>query len=149
MRAVVQRVKQASVSVHGRVVGRIEHGLCAFVGVHRDDSERDVQVMVTKLCRLRVFTDAEDKMNLGVLDVAGSLLAISQFTLFGDVRRGYRPSFSEAMEPVRANELFEQLCAGARAQGLLVEQGRFGAHMQVSLLNDGPVTILIDSRKEF
>lgn len=149
MRAVVQRVLQASVTVDGEVVGRIDHGLCAFVGVAQDDDGRDVDQLVNKLSQLRVFQDAEGKMNLNVTDVGGALLAVSQFTLFGDVRRGNRPSFTLAMDPERAHLLFEGFCAGVRSRGIVVATGRFRASMQVSLVNDGPVTILVDTKKSF
>jgi len=149
MRAVVQRVLEASVTVEGEVVGRIEQGLCALVGVAQDDDERDVELLVNKLSQLRVFQDAEGKMNHGLSDIGGALLAVSQFTLLGDVRRGNRPSFTLAMEPERAQLLFEGFCAGVRSRGITVATGRFRASMRVSLVNDGPVTILIDTKKAF
>lgn len=149
MRAVVQRVLEASVTVSGEVVGRIDQGLCAFVGVAADDDGRDVELLVNKVSQLRVFQDAEGKMNQSVSDIGGTLLAVSQFTLLGDVRRGNRPSFTLAMEPERAQLLFEDFCAGVRARGIALATGRFRASMQVSLVNDGPVTILIDTKKAF
>ena len=149
MRAVVQRVSRASVSVDTQVVGHIDAGLCALVGVAEDDTDEDARALAHKLSRLRIFGDAEAKMNLDVTQVGGSLLAISQFTLLGDVRRGHRPSFSQAMPPERANQLFELFCQTARAKGLRVETGRFRASMQVSLVNEGPVTILLDTKKLF
>jgi D-tyrosyl-tRNA(Tyr) deacylase len=152
MRAVVQRVNYASVTVEGAVVGRVDRGVCALIGVGRDDDESDARALADKVVGLRIFHDAEDdaqKMNLGVLDVGGAILAISQFTLFGDVRRGKRPSFTEALEPTRAEALFDQFCAECRARGARVETGRFRTHMQVALENDGPVTILIDSKRAF
>jgi D-tyrosyl-tRNA(Tyr) deacylase len=149
MRAVVQRVKQASVSVEGDVVGSIAEGLCALVGVGEGDDEGDAEQLARKVSRLRVFTDAEGKMNLSLAETGGAVLAVSQFTLFGDVRRGQRPSFSAAMEPTRAHQLFEAFCDGLRGEGLPVQTGRFRASMQVTLVNDGPVTILIDTKKAF
>jgi D-aminoacyl-tRNA deacylase len=149
MRAVVQRVARAVVTVDGEPVGRIERGLCVLVGVGRDDADADADSLAEKVSGLRIFEDDAGKMNLGSSDVGGALLAVSQFTLFGDARKGKRPSFGEAMEPVRANELFERFCARARLLGLRVETGRFRAHMQVELVNDGPVTILLDTRKVF
>jgi len=149
MRAVVQRVLQASVTVEGELVGSIDQGLCALVGVAEDDDGRDVEILVNKVSQLRVFQDVEGKMNLNVSDVAGAVLAVSQFTLLGDVRRGNRPSFTLAMDPERAHLLFEGFCAGVRSRGIAVATGRFRASMQVSLVNDGPVTILIDTKKAF
>ncbi len=149
MRAVVQRVKRASVTVGEEVVGRIDGGLCVLVGVGNGDDETDAAALAEKVVGLRVFEDEAGKMNRAMLDVSGSLLAVSQFTLFGDVRKGKRPSFVEAMEPVRANELFERFCAACRELGARVETGRFRADMQVELINDGPVTILLDTKKLF
>jgi D-aminoacyl-tRNA deacylase len=149
MRAVVQRVARAVVTVDGEPVGHIERGLCVLVGVGRDDVDADADSLAEKVSGLRIFEDDAGKMNLGLSEVGGALLAVSQFTLFGDARKGKRPSFGEAMEPVRANELFERFCARARLLGLRVETGRFRAHMQVELVNDGPVTILLDTRKVF
>jgi D-tyrosyl-tRNA(Tyr) deacylase len=149
MRAVVQRVTCAQVTVEGGVVGRIGPGLCALVGVGRDDADADADLLADKLIGLRIFPDAEGKMNRSVADVAGALLAVSQFTLFGDVRKGKRPSFTLAMEPDGANRLFERFCVACRERGVRVETGRFRAHMQVSLQNDGPVTILVDTKKVF
>jgi len=149
MRAVVQRVNCASVTVEGAVVGRIERGICVLVGVGREDEEADAKALADKVVTLRIFEDDAQKMNLSLLEVGGALLAVSQFTLFGDVRKGKRPSFSEAMEPVRAEALFERFCAECRSRGTRVETGRFRTHMQVALENDGPVTILIDSKRAF
>lgn len=149
MRAVVQRVSLASVKVGDELVGSISTGLCSLVGVSADDVEADAHKLAKKVCRLRIFNDSLDKMNLSLLDVAGGLLAISQFTLLGDARRGHRPSFADAMAPARANELFELFCQAARDEGVSVETGRFRASMQVSLINDGPVTILLDSKRSF
>ena len=149
MRAVVQRVNYASVTVEGAVVGRIDRGLCVFVGVGREDQEADATALASKVVALRIFEDQAEKMNLTLLESGGALLAVSQFTLFGDMRRGNRPSFSQAMEPVRAEALFEHFCAECRARGARVETGRFRTQMQVCLENDGPVTILIDSKRAF
>lgn len=147
MRAVVQRVSSASVEVDGQVVGQIGTGLVVFLGVHLADTEKDVVYTAEKVSGLRVFPDAEGKMNLSVRDIGGSILAISQFTLFGDVRRGKRPSFVEAAPPDVAIPLYEAFCQRLVAEGIPVERGVFGAMMRVSLVNEGPVTIQIDSTK--
>src|ERR1044071_5949650 len=144
MRAVVQRVSRAAVSVEGQTVGRIDRGLCVLVGVARDDTESDADGLAAKTVGLRIFEDDEGKMNRDVMEVGGSVLAVSQFTLLGDVRKGRRPSFGDAMEPERANLLFERFCGHCRSQGVRAETGRFRADMQVDLTNDGPVTILVD-----
>jgi len=149
MRAVVQRVNHATVTVEGEVVGRVELGVCVLVGVGRNDSEDDARALADKVVGLRIFEDDAQKMNLSVLEVGGAVLAVSQFTLFGDVRKGKRPSFSEAQEPVRAEVLFEHFCAECRTRGARVETGRFRTHMRVELENDGPVTILIDTERAF
>jgi D-tyrosyl-tRNA(Tyr) deacylase len=149
MRAVIQRVSQASVTVDGEVVGRIGKGFLALIGAAQGDGESDVEYIASKIAGLRIFEDLDGKMNLALADVGGAVLAVSQFTLFGDCRKGRRPSFTGAMEPVQAAERFEAVVARLRALGLPVETGRFRAHMDVSLLNDGPVTLLLDSRKEF
>lgn len=149
MRAVVQRVERAEVTVDGSSVGVIERGLCVFVGVMVGDEDKDILVLAKKLAHLRVFEDAQGKMNASVLDVGGSVLAVSQFTLAGDARKGNRPSFTSAMEPGRASEFFNRFCEEVRKLGLFVQTGRFRTHMAVSLTNDGPVTILLDSRKMF
>lgn len=149
MRAVVQRVSRASVTVEGEVVGRVDAGLCMLVGVGKNDSEADADALADKVIALRIFEDAEGKMNESLKDSGGALLAISQFTLFGDARKGRRPSFTDAMEPVRANLLFERFCSRCRESGVRVATGRFRAHMLVELVNDGPVTILLDTEKTF
>jgi D-tyrosyl-tRNA(Tyr) deacylase len=149
MRAVVQRVNQAQVTVDGSVVGRVAFGLCVFVGVGQADTELDALALADKVVGLRVFEDDAQKMNLSLLEAGGTLLAVSQFTLFGDVRKGRRPSFSDAQEPTRALALFELFCAECRTRGATVETGRFRTHMQVTLENDGPVTILIDTKRAF
>lgn len=149
MRAVVQRVFGASVEVDGAVVGSIDRGLLAFVGAASDDGDRDAEYLADKVAGLRVFEDESGRMARSVGDVNGAVLAVSQFTVFGDVRRGRRPSFDQAMEPVAAERLYEAFVAALRRSGLRVETGRFRAMMRVRADNDGPVTILIDSRKLF
>lgn len=149
MRAVVQRVFGASVEVDGAVVGSIARGLLAFVGAASDDGDRDVEYLADKVAGLRVFEDESGRIARSVGDVNGAVLAVSQFTVFGDVRRGRRPSFDQAMEPVAAERLYEAFVASLRRSGLRVETGRFRAMMRVRADNDGPVTILIDSRKLF
>lgn len=147
MRAVVQRVKRCAVKVDGEVVGSIGHGLLVLLGVHRDDAEPEVDWLVNKVLGLRIFGDEEGKMNRGLLETGGSLLVVSQFTLYGDARKGRRPSFTDAAPPETAVPLYESFCAKAREQGVKVAEGVFGAMMEVELVNDGPVTILIDSPK--
>lgn len=147
MRAVVQRVTEARVTVAGEVTGQIDAGLCTLVGVGRDDSDADADTLADKVVRLRIFEDAAGKMNQSLLDVGGALLAVSQFTLYGDTSKGRRPSFVSAMDPGRAEQLFERFCAACRKLGVTVATGRFRTHMSVSLVNDGPVTLLLDTDK--
>lgn len=149
MRAVVQRVKRAEVTVDSSSVGAIGTGLCVFVGVVVGDEEKDIIALAKKVAQLRIFEDAEGKMNASVHDVGGAVLAVSQFTLAGDVRKGNRPSFISAMDPERAAAFFDRFCEEVRKLGLVVQTGRFRTHMEVTLVNDGPVTILLDSRKSF
>lgn len=149
MRAVVQRVSQAKVKINDWIVGEIGMGLLVLLGVGEEDTESDVTYLAEKIASLRIFDDAEGKMNLSVLDVAGSVLAVSQFTLYGDVRRGKRPSFDAAAKPDSARRLYELFVERIRAAGLRCETGRFQEMMQVELVNEGPVTILLDSRKTF
>jgi D-tyrosyl-tRNA(Tyr) deacylase len=149
MRAVFQRVTEAKVIVDGEVVGAVGRGGCVFVAVGRDDVDPDAATLANKVCGLRVFEDDAGRMNRSLIDTKGEILAISQFTLFGDVRRGKRPSFTEAMEPERANQLFEAFCQRCREQGVCVQTGTFRAHMTVDVVNDGPVTILLDTQKLF
>lgn len=149
MRAVVQRARSARVEVAGEVVGEIGLGLVAFVGAGRDDEDADADHVANKVAGLRVFHDEAGKMSRALAEVGGAVLAISQFTLFGDVRRGLRPGFDAAMEPARAEALYERFVAGVRARGLPVATGRFRADMRVFVENDGPVTILIDSKRLF
>lgn len=145
MRAVVQRVTSASVSVEGREVGRIGGGLLVLLGVASDDSQQDVAFMVHKLAGLRIFADSDGLMNRSVMDTGGSILVVSQFTLYGDVTRGNRPSFTRAAGGSVADMLYKDLCSGLRTAGCDVQTGVFGAHMLVTLVNDGPVTMIIDS----
>jgi D-tyrosyl-tRNA(Tyr) deacylase len=149
MRAVVQRVTRAKVTVADEVTGEIEKGLVVLLGVARDDTRTDVEYLTSKIAALRIFDDADDKMNLSVRDVNGGLLVVSQFTLYGDVRRGLRPSWIDAAGPEVAEPLYELFIAESRKILEKVESGRFGAMMLVELVNDGPVTILLDSRKLF
>jgi D-aminoacyl-tRNA deacylase len=149
MRAVVQRVSRAQVAVNGEITGEIGLGLLVLLGVGRDDTNADATHLVEKIAGLRVFEDAQGKMNLSVQDVGGSVLAVSQFTLYGDVRRGKRPSFDAAAPPEKARQLYEFFVDQIRAAGLRCETGRFQEMMQVELVNEGPVTILLDSSKTF
>jgi D-aminoacyl-tRNA deacylase len=149
MRAVVQRVAHAKVTVAGQVTGEIGPGLLVLLGVGQQDTDPDADYIADKVCGLRIFHDSEQKMNLNVIEAGGAVLAVSQFTLFGDVRRGKRPSFDAAAPPERARELYEHFVAKVRAAGLRCETGRFQEMMDVELLNSGPVTILLDSKKIF
>jgi len=149
MKALLQRVTGASVSVAGEVVGKIGRGLVVFVGVAAGDTERDAQYLTQKTVNLRIFSDDVGKFNLSALDVKGELLVVSQFTLLADTRKGRRPSFVEAAPPAQAEELFGRFVDEARTTGLKVETGRFQQYMQVEIHNDGPVTILLDSREKF
>ncbi|QMV43841.1 D-aminoacyl-tRNA deacylase [Cohnella cholangitidis] len=146
MKVVLQRVSEAKVTVEGETVGRIEAGLMLLVGVGQEDTEQDPVWMADKLAGLRIFEDDAGKMNLSVEDVKGSILSVSQFTLYGDCRKGKRPNFMGAARPELAESLYEQFNERLRARGLHVETGRFGAMMDVSLVNDGPVTLILDSR---
>ncbi len=149
MRAVVQRVSEASVQVAGEVVGQIGPGLAVLVGVKQDDTEADARYLADKTAHLRVFADAEGRMNLSLRETAGGVLVVSQFTLYGDIRRGRRPSYSAAAAPDLAEALYHRYCDLLRAAGLPVQTGRFGAMMTVRLVGDGPVTILLDSARLF
>jgi D-aminoacyl-tRNA deacylase len=149
MRAVVQRVSRAQVTVGGEVVGKIDRGLLVLLGVGIEDKESDADYLAEKIAGLRIFDDADGKMNLSVTDVHGAVLAVSQFTLYGDVRKGKRPSFDAAARPERARELYECFVSAIRKAGLPCQTGRFQEDMQVELVNDGPVTILLDSGKGF
>lgn len=149
MRAVVQRVHESSVTVDGRITGRIGKGLLVLLGVSETDAEQDADYLAEKILGLRCFTDDASKFNLSVRDVGGSVLAVSQFTLFGDCRKGKRPSFTEAARPELAIPLYERFVERVRALGIEVQTGEFGAHMDVHLVNDGPVTLMLDSKKAF
>jgi D-tyrosyl-tRNA(Tyr) deacylase len=149
MRAVIQRVSSASVTVDGEVVGKIGRGLLILVGVGHSDTEAAADYLVEKILGLRIFQDDAGKMNLSVQDIKGEVLVVSQFTLYGDVRKGKRPSFDAAARPERANELYESFVKKVRDAGMKCETGRFQAMMDVALVNDGPVTILLDSEKAF
>jgi D-aminoacyl-tRNA deacylase len=149
MRAVIQRVRRAHVSVDGRVVGEIGAGVVVLLGVGKDDSSEAAKYLAEKTANLRIFNDAKGKMNHSLLESGGSALVVSQFTLYGDVRRGRRPGFERAAPPAEANQLYEEYVISLKALGVRMEKGVFQAHMVVELENDGPVTILIDSEKAF
>lgn len=149
MRAVVQRVTQSSVTVEGDTLGQIDHGLLVLLGVSETDTEEDATYIAKKIVQLRIFNDDEDKFNLSLEDTGGAVLLISQFTLFGDARKGNRPSFIKAARPETAVPLYESTAQHLRDRNIQVQTGEFGAHMQVALTNDGPVTILLDSQKDF
>ena len=149
MRCVVQRVTRASVTSEGTLTGSIEKGFMCLVGAEMGDGEADIKYIAEKIAGLRVFEDENEKMNLSVTDVGGKVLLVSQFTLLGDARHGRRPSFIRAARPEQAEPLFEETCERVRQLGLHVETGRFRTHMEVALINDGPVTILLDSKKQF
>ena len=149
MRAVIQRVSRASVKADNRITGEIGRGILVFLGVGENDTEKDIEYMINKISGLRIFPDSEGKMNLSVLDLKLDVLVISQFTLYGSVKKGFRPSFTEAAQPEMGNAYYEEFCNKMRELNLNVETGVFGAMMDVELINDGPVTILIDSKKNF
>ena len=149
MRAVVQCVTQANVTVGGETVGSIDAGIMVLVGVSKEDTDKDLKYIVEKVMNLRIFDDENGVMNRSVTDVGGSILAVSQFTLYGDARGGRRPSYFRAAGPEPANRLYERAVAAWRENGIHVETGRFRTEMKVSLINDGPVTILLDSEKAF
>jgi D-aminoacyl-tRNA deacylase len=149
MRAVIQRVSRARVTVENEVTGKIDRGLLVLLGVSREDKEEDADYLAEKVSGLRIFEDEKGKMNLDVASIHGAVLVVSQFTLYGDVRRGKRPSFDTAAPPEQAHRLYEYFVERIRAAGLICETGRFQQMMQVELVNDGPVTILLDSSKVF
>ena len=149
MKALLQRVSKASVTVDGEVVGHIGRGLVVFLGISKGDTESDAQYLAEKTVNLRIFSDREEKFNLSALDTGGDLLVVSQFTLLADTVKGRRPSFTEAAPPHQAEALFERFLALLRSSGLRVESGRFGQHMMVEIHNDGPVTIMLDSKEKF
>lgn len=148
MRAVVQRVSKGSVTVEGRETGSIGKGFVVLLGVSVDDDMEDVRYMAEKVVNLRVFEDADGKINLSLKDVGGELLVVSQFTLYGDCRKGRRPSFTQAAHPDKAEELYQEFVKVCREKGVTVETGQFQAHMEVALINDGPVTLIIHSKRE-
>ncbi|MCS4534111.1 D-aminoacyl-tRNA deacylase [Neisseria montereyensis] len=153
MRAVIQEVTHAEVTVieaeHNETIGQIQNGLMVLLGVSHDDTEADARYMADKIAQLRIFEDDAGKLNLSLKDTGGSVLLVSQFTLYADARNGRRPSFSQAAKPEQANQLYQQVGTLLEQQGITVETGRFQTHMQVSLCNDGPVTLLLDSQKLF
>lgn len=149
MRAVVQRVKESSVSIDGKIVGKINKGLLVLLGIGKNDDIRDLEYLFEKIVGLRIFQDEDQKMNLSLMDIGGELLIVSQFTLYGDVRKGKRPSFTDSASPELGNGLYEKFIEKALERGIKTETGVFGADMDVSLINDGPVTILLDSKKNF
>ena len=149
MRAVVQRVSEAAVTVNGEIISQINQGLLVLLGVAADDTQQDVIFLANKIAGLRIFEDDAGKMNRGLLDIDGKMLVVSQFTLLGDCRKGRRPSFVEAAAPELAEELYGSFVAEIRGAGISVETGQFRASMKVQLTNEGPVTLLLDSRKEF
>ena len=149
MRCVIQKVTRASVTVAGEIVGKIGTGFMVLVGAEVGDTEKDVTYCADKIAGLRIFEDSEDKLNLSVKDVDGAVLLVSQFTLLADARHGRRPGFTDAARPEVAEPLFELLCEKVAAHGIPVQTGRFRTHMEVELVNDGPCTILLDSRKVF
>jgi len=148
MRALLQRVSQARVEIEGETAGRIGKGFLVLLGVARGDADGDIAKLVDKIRHLRVFPDADGRMNLDIADAAGAVLCVSQFTLLADCRKGRRPGFTGGEDPPRARELWEAFCQRLRATGLEVQTGRFGADMQVHLVNDGPVTLWLDSRDD-
>lgn len=147
MRALIQRVKRASVTINSQITGKINEGLLIFLGVGEDDTEKQVQYLVEKCTGLRIFTDEQDKMNLSVKDINGEILVVSQFTLYGDCKKGKRPSFVRAARPETAIPLYESFIAHCKNTGLNVQTGEFGADMQIELINDGPVTIWLDTEE--
>ncbi|MEQ8153860.1 MAG: D-aminoacyl-tRNA deacylase [Clostridiaceae bacterium] len=149
MRAVVQRVKKSSVKVQGKIIGEIKEGLNILVGVTKGDSDEDIKYIRDKVVNLRIFSDENGKMNLSIKDVKGEMLIISQFTLYGDCRKGRRPSFINALGGEEANVIYEKLVDSFREEGLKVETGEFGADMEVEIINDGPVTLILESNKDF
>ncbi|WP_414697900.1 D-aminoacyl-tRNA deacylase [Peptacetobacter sp. AB845] len=149
MRAVVQRVSRSEVTVDGRTTGKINKGLLVLLGVTHGDTSKDVDYIVDKTINLRIFEDENDKMNLSLKDIDGEILVVSQFTLYGDCRKGRRPSFTNAAAPEEADKLYQEFVKKVSEQGINTETGEFGAHMMVDLVNDGPVTILLESNKSF
>jgi D-aminoacyl-tRNA deacylase len=148
MKVVVQRAKHAKVTVNGEVVGSIDHGLVLLVGVTHSDTAEDAAFIADKIAHLRIFEDESGKMNLSVLDVGGEILSVSQFTLYGDCRKGRRPNFMEAAKPDHALPIYEAMNEALRQKGIRVETGKFGAMMEVELINDGPVTLIVESKEK-
>ncbi len=146
MRAVIQRVKEARVEVHQRTIAEIGHGLLVLLGVQHEDGEAEAAWLADKVANLRIFGDADDRMNLSLLDTGGAALVVSQFTLYGDCRNGRRPDFTAAARPEQALPLYESFCRALRDRGIPLAQGEFGAMMMVSLTNDGPVTVIVDTK---
>ena len=149
MRAVIQRVFNASVKTENKIIGKTEKGIVVFLGIHVNDTEQDCSYITDKILNLRIFNDVEGKMNLSVSDIKGEVLVISQFTLYGDVRKGRRPSFNDAAPPDKGNSYYKKVVEMIKNSGLKTETGVFGALMEVEYINDGPVTIIIDSSKQF
>jgi D-tyrosyl-tRNA(Tyr) deacylase len=149
VRAVVQRVSSSSVTVDKEVIGKIDKGIMVLLGINDDDNSKDIDYLVDKIVNLRIFEDENEKMNLSLLDIKGELLVVSQFTLYGDCRKGRRPNFTDAAKPDKAIPLYEEFIDKAKNYKLKVQTGKFGAHMNVDIMNDGPVTLLIDSKKNF
>ena len=149
MRAVVQRVSSSKVTVDGNITGEIKRGLLVLLGVTHEDTSKDVDYIIDNVLNLRIFEDENEKMNLSLKDVEGELLVVSQFTLYGDCRKGRRPSFSTAARPELATKLYEEFIEKSRKEGIVTQTGQFGAHMMVDLTNDGPVTILLESNRTF
>lgn len=149
MRAVLQRVTNSRVTVEGKVTGSIDHGIMALIGVEEGDDEKDSRYIADKISGIRIFEDPEGKMNFSIKEVCGQVLAVSQFTLLGDVRKGRRPGFSKAAAPDEANRLYRKVIEYIQEYGIHVEEGVFQTHMMVEIINDGPVTILLDSNKNF
>ena len=149
MRAVIQRVSSASVTVSSEITGEIGPGLLVFLGIHHDDGDQEIQWMAEKVSNLRIFEDDAGKMNRSLIDTGGAMLVVSQFTLYGDCRKGRRPGYSAAAPPEHANALYQQFITNIAESGIEIASGKFQAHMDVSLVNDGPVTLLLDSNKTF
>lgn len=147
MKALIQRVKMAEVRIDGKIYSKINKGLLIFLGIENGDTEKDIEYLVRKVPHLRIFEDSQEKMNLSTLNIKGEILVVSQFTLSADCRRGNRPSFDSAEEPSKAKDIYMRFIEGLRESGLKTETGDFGAYMQVLLINDGPVTIIIDSKR--
>jgi len=149
MRSVVQRVTEAHVTVSGKLTGRIGSGILVYLGVHKDDTDKDLDYILDKVVNLRIFSDAEGRMNLSLLDVGGEILVVSQFTLYGDARKGRRPSYGDAAGNEKGMQYYQKFIDGLKDRGIRTQTGQFGTDMQVSYINDGPVTILLDSFREF